>query len=168
MNTIYHSKLAFRSILVLVLLILLFNLVGCDGGGSQYTGTAVDVLVVLMKFNHQANCPTMEDCSPWTADDLAKIKPPRHNAQDYQAILDQGINSYYQKATYGQVYFNFIVLVNPNSPDGWWDAPHAIWEYVKQMANTKGDGVLLASRALGSEISNYQKIGRASCRERVS
>jgi len=159
MSTQKCSRLLVRFVPIL-LFILLINLLGlgCDGKGNSYSGTAVDVLVVMMKFNQQPNCPTMDDCSPWTADDLAKIKTPRHSAQDYQAILDQGINSYYQKATYGQVYFNFIVLVNPNSPDGWWDAPHALWEYVKQMANTKGDGVLLASRALGSDIDNYQNL----------
>ena len=85
------------------------------------------VLVVLLK--HQPpHCPGAGAC--WTAAQLADIKPPRHTAAQYETILNQAVNAYYLQATYGKTSFDFDVLVNPDSSDGWWDAPSSVQQYI--------------------------------------
>ncbi len=152
----------------IILIVLIVNLLGCNlpsagenaaATPQSYTGSGLDVIVVLMKHTLQPMCPTFQDCQPWwPIMMIQKLVPPRHTATEYEAILDARLNKYFQQVTYGQVHFNFHVLVNPDSSDGWWDAPHALWEFNKGTATYMGDAVLIASRAMGADLNNYSRL----------
>jgi M6 family metalloprotease-like protein len=143
-----------RVLSVFCLVIFMILLLGCEPK-VVYTGTQVDVVVVLFELTKQPACPTPDSCEPWwNPTELAKIGPPRHSASEYEPILNQLINDYYQKATYGQVYFSFHVLVNPNSNNGWWEAPGAVWEY-NQGRDIYMDGVQAAYDVLGDNLLNF-------------
>ena len=88
---------------VCLILVLVICFSGCNMPKS-YTGTPVKVLLVMVKWSHEPNCPTPEACLPFfSAQDVADIKPPRHNAKDYTTLLTTRINEYFQNASYGQV-----------------------------------------------------------------
>jgi M6 family metalloprotease-like protein len=143
-----------RVLSVFCLVMFMILLLGCEKK-VEYTGTHVDVVVILYKLTKQPFCPTAESCEPWWGPgDLANLGPPRHSASEYGSVLDQLINDYYQKATYGQVYFSFHVLVNPNSSDGWWEAPGAVWEY-NQGRDIYMDGVQTAYSVLGDNLLGF-------------
>jgi M6 family metalloprotease-like protein len=144
-----------RRFFILCSTLLLLPLLGCNLP-TGYTGTKYDVVVVLLTLTKEPKCPTPEDCEPWwTPDQLANIQTPRYKASVYESILNQKVNAYYQKATYGQVYFDFHVLVNPESEDGWFEAPGAVWEY-NQGRNLYEDGARVAYGAIGDELKNYR------------
>ncbi len=124
----------------------------------EWTGEAVPVLVVMMKFNKEPNCPTPEDCLPFSAQDLADIKKPRHFASDYVQLMDKEINTYYQNASFGQMYFDFDLLNNPNSTDGWWDAPYTLAEIAESSIGFKQIAMTLAYTELGDSLLNYDRV----------
>jgi M6 family metalloprotease-like protein len=143
-----------RFLLILCSILFLLPLLGCNPT-AQYSGTKYDVLVVLVKLSKEPKCPTPESCEPWwPPDQLANIQTPRYKASVYASILNQKVNAYYQKATYGQVYFDFHALVNPESEDGWFEAPGAVWEY-NQGRNLYEDGARVAYGAIGDGLKNY-------------
>jgi M6 family metalloprotease-like protein len=151
----FSSNKAFP--IVLVLLMLAITIIGCTPSG--YTGTPVKVLVVMVKLDKQPPCPTPADCEPNIGPAVqAKITNPRNNAADTMQLVEKAVNKYYQNATYGQMYFDFKLLENPNSTDGWWDAPHTIAEYNKAKATFQQDSVSIAYTVLGDEIDNYDRI----------
>jgi M6 family metalloprotease-like protein len=144
-----------RIFLTLCAVLFLLPLLGCNLP-TGYTGTKYDVVVVLLTLTKEPKCPTPESCEPWwPPDQLANIQTPRYKASVYESILNQKVNAYYQKAAYGQVYFDFHVLVNPESEDGWFEAPGAVWEY-NQGRNLYEDGARVAYGAIGDGLKNYR------------
>ena len=129
-----------------------------------------DVVVVFLR-HVPPYCPDVDNgtnpnaCSPWwEPENQALILPPRHTAKKYETILNQLVNDYYLKNSYDQIKFNFLVLVNPNRADGWWDAPHSIQDYnLGEDANNNPvslhqDGVTVAYQAIGDELFNYDRV----------
>ena len=149
------NKIKFVLFFWLILLVLI-SLSGCE---QSYTGTPVKVLVVMVKLDKQPACPHPADCEPNIGAALqAKILEPRHSATETMKLLEKEVNQYYQNASYGEMYFDFHLLVNPDSADGWWDAPHAIWQYNLHLATFQQDSVSIAYTVLGNEIDNYDRI----------
>jgi hypothetical protein len=130
------------------------GLAGCNVPKS-YTGTPVKVLVVMIKWNKEPNCPTPGICNP---KDLADIYTPRYNIKDYTTLLTTRINEYYQNASYGQVYFQFEPLVNPNSTDGWSDAYLTLEQAVKYQISWKQIAMDLAYTSLGDKLYDYDRV----------
>ena len=112
----------------------------------------------MMKFNKEPNCPTLEDCLPFSAQDVADIKEPRHFASDYVQLMDKEINEYYQNASFGQMYFDFDLLANPNSKDGWWDAPYTLAEIAESGVSFKQIAISIAYTELGDALLNYDRV----------
>lgn len=101
-------------------------------------------------------CPDPADCEPWwTPADLALILPPRHSASVYQFVLNSFVTSYYNRNSFNQVHLEFTSIVNPNSGDGWFDAPHKIYQYNLGEANLHRDGVDVAYGAIGNALNDY-------------
>ena len=151
----FHSKLILYAFLILV---LSASLSGC-GKIKGWTGEPVRVLVVMMKFNKEPNCPTLADCSAsFTAKDLLDIKTPRHSASEYVQLMNKEINTYYQNASFGKMYFVFDLLENPNSTDGWWDAPYTLAEITAQKISFKQIAISIAYTALGDILLDYDRV----------
>ncbi len=138
--------------------VLAAGLSGCDLT-PEWSGEAVPVLVVMMKFNKEPNCPTLADCAAWfTEQDIADIHEPRFSAYEYVEILDLAINGYYQKASFGQMYFDFELLENPDSKDGWWDSPYTLATITQYKIGLKQVAMNIAYTELHDDLNNYERI----------
>jgi len=141
-----------------LILILGMNLSGCNLS-KGYTGTPVKVLVVMMKWNKQPACPTPADCEPNMGVKVQEaVHEPRHTAPEYITLLDAAINKYYQNASYGQMYFDFELLANPDSPNGWWDSPYTLAEINKSEMSFKQVAINIAYTELGEDLNNYERV----------
>lgn len=83
------------------------------------------LLVVLVEHEHDG-CPT----------DSKIAQCPRYTADQWQVILQRDLNAWYAAETYGQTSFQVHVLVDPDTANGWWPAPHTQAEYVANVAQT--------------------------------
>ena len=63
--------------------------------------------------------------------------------------------SYYDRNSFNQVHIDFTSIVNPASEDGWFDAPHQIFQYNQGDADLHQDGVEVAYGAIGSALDDY-------------
>lgn len=146
------------SIWAVLTLFLLAGLTGCNMP-KGYTGTPVKVLLVMVKWSHEPNCPTPEACLPsFSAKDVADINTPRHYAKDYTTLLTTRINEYYQNVSYGQVYFQFDLLENPDSPDGWWDSYLSLADINKFQVGWKQLAMNIAYTELGDKLYDYERV----------
>ena len=158
------SKSGFRLtnliICIFFILVLVLGLSGCDEASTNiHTGTPVKVLVVMMEMTQQPNCPTLASCAPYfDADGIAAVKTPRHTASEYLALLDEGVNTYYHNATYGQMYFDFELLPGSTRADGWWDSPYQMQMINKLKVDFQQIAMTVAYSALGSNLSNYERV----------
>ena len=143
---------------ILLLTFLLSATTGCNPSG-KYTGTPVKVLIVFIQFTDIADdCPDPAECEVFFGvKNQALILEPRHSASEYRTLLDKGVNEYYQRATYGQVYFDFDVLESSRS-NGWWASPHTLTEYNHENPSVKQEGVNIAYTQLGDKVLEYERI----------
>jgi M6 family metalloprotease-like protein len=137
---------------------LLSATTGCTPSG-KYTGTPVKVLIVFIQFTDIADdCPDPAECAGFFGpQNQALMGEPRHNASEYRALLETRVNAYYQKATYGQVYFDFDVLESPRK-NGWWASPHTLAEYNHENPSVKQEAVNIAYTQLGDKVLEYERI----------
>ncbi len=63
------------------------------------------------------------------------VGPPVHTPQQWSSLLNNDAATYWAQTTYNQTIFNFFVLVDPNTADGWWPVPHGVNSYSR---NTNG------------------------------
>lgn len=121
-------------------------------------------LVIPMKFQEPwtkaFHCP---DPNKPCFQSFAAFGPPRHKASEYEKVLNSTVNEYYLEVTYGLTSFDFDVLINPSSPDGWWTFPHKLQEYLVGAQNFVGDpGVVrdaveqIATKAI--DLTPYDRI----------
>ena len=89
-------------------------------GGVQRT------LVIFAKYA-TPHCPIADGTCPAS---LGTIEAPRHTAKEWQALLTKWVNAYWQPASYGKTSFAIDVLVDADSPDGWFTAPASRQEYL--------------------------------------
>ncbi len=54
---------------------------------------------------------------------------PRYTAAQWQRILDSTLSTFYRTETYGETGWAVHVVVDPNTADGWWPAPHTQAQY---------------------------------------
>lgn len=81
------------------------------------------LLVVLVEHEHDG-CPT----------DSHLAQCPRYTAAQWQMILQRDLNAWYATETYGKTSFQVHVLVDPDTANGWWPAPHTQAEYAANNA----------------------------------
>ena len=134
---------------------------------TSTTTTTYKVLVVLLKWNSEPNClANVAPCTPnFSAKDISDIHEPRQTGQEYIQILSNRINTYYMKATYGQVQFDFQLLEPPasqaamgKSTPGWWNSRVPLSIIAKFNTSWKQLAVDYAYNALGDGINDYDRI----------
>ena len=96
------------------------------------------VLVIPVEYpttnpcpNSNTNCPGVDPTKGW----FSTVGAPRHSPAEWENLLNTVAKSYWQQTTYNQTDFQFTVLSNPNSADGWWSPPHSVQDYAR---NSKG------------------------------
>jgi hypothetical protein len=100
-------------------------------GGFPSHGTQ-NVLVLLVEFpaGEKKLCP--DAALPCSAPKgLLSVGPPRHSAAEWSKILNDVATSYWKQTTYDQTDFQFTVLADPETSDGWWPAPHTWQDYFR-------------------------------------
>ncbi|MHC1739953.1 MAG: hypothetical protein AB9897_02455 [Anaerolineaceae bacterium] len=158
------KQIPFRVIVYIFLMLTLATGVSsCDEATPEVayfnTGTPVKVLVVMVKWDKEPNCPTAESCSVFSPTDIANLHPHRHNtASEYLTILNNGVNTYYQRATYGQMFFDFELLPGSPNADGWWSSPYSLEQVSAGKMDFKQVAVDVAYSVLGGNLANYERI----------
>jgi len=143
--------------LAILFLLLMMSFQGCEF--SPPVEETIKVAVVF--FKHVLDpCPNPGDCSTdWTPETLKVVsKTPRHKADEWIKIFSEPINDYFYKATYGQVGFDFDAIKNPDSADGFFDAPHAIYEYDNGSGDMYQESVEKAYSVLGDGLAEYDRL----------
>ena len=66
---------------------------------------------------------------------LASVGPPRHTPEEWATLLNTVATSYWEQSTYNETKFEFTVLNDPETADGWWPAPHSMQDYYRSPSN---------------------------------
>ena len=88
------------------------------------------VLVILMNLGSTLAelCPYQTPCPVNPKSDAPYYQPPRHTSGEWQTLLNNYAQPYWQLASYGQTQPQFTVLDSLAS-NGWWKPPHAAADY---------------------------------------
>lgn len=148
-----------KSLSILLFIALILSAISACTPNGKYSGTPVTVLVVFIQFvDTSDDCPDPAECAGFFGPtNQALMNEPRHSASEYVDILNKGVNGYYQKATFGQVYFNFELLAS-SRVNGWWASAHTLAEYNHENPSVKQEAVNIAYTQLGDKIFNYERI----------
>lgn len=124
-------KRASRAALVaMIAAVLLPASVRADNPFSASPLGVQKVLVIPVEFPTTNPCPDPNASCPvdmnWFT---TAIGPPRHSPAEWEVLLNTVATGYWRNSTYNQTDFQFTVLANPNSRDGWWPAPHSLQDY---------------------------------------
>src|ERR1700722_7778228 len=88
------------------------------------------VLVLLMEFPLNDACANENE--PCNVDPIwyeQSVLPPRHSPEEWSALLNSVASRWWSQATYGQGNWEFTVLRDPFTQDGWWPAAHSFQDY---------------------------------------
>ena len=72
----------------------------------------------------------------WGLGNIQICGPTTNSPTEWENFLNTFVTSYWQQTTYNQTDFQFTVLSNPASPDGWWPAPHSLQDYFRNCDST--------------------------------
>jgi hypothetical protein len=78
--------------------------------------------------------------------------------------MNQTMTKYITEATYNHTHMVFTAITNPNSPDGWFDAPHTLEEYNEELPNNPRDADIfvdassLAYSVVGEDLTTYDMV----------
>ncbi len=144
---------------IFIFITLIISALNACTPNNKYSGTPVTVLVVFIQFvDFTDDCPDPAECAGFFGPtNQALMNEPRHSASEYVSILDKGVNGYYQKATFGQVYFDFQLLAS-SRPNGWWASAHTLAEYNHENPSVKQEAVNIAYTELGDKVFDYERI----------
>lgn len=126
----------------------------------------IKVLVVFLKLSAPF-CSTPEACLPdFGQDHVDAVHEPRHLASTYVSMLNNTMSSFINEATYGNATVTFETVLNPDSYDGWFDAPHSMEQYNNPNGDDPPDAealmgqdaYALAYAVAGSAIDNYDML----------
>ena len=122
--------------------------------------TTIKVLVVFLKLSAPF-CSSPEACLPdFGQNHMDSVHEPRHSASTYESMLNYTMSSFIKEATYNNANVIFDAVLNPDSSDGWFDAPHSLEQY----NNPNGDYPPAAEAFMGQDAYNlaYGVIGSAA------
>ena len=141
-----------------------FFILCCTGYTTIPLSNSVNKRVAVVFLKHSPPfCPTEASCLPsFSQEILDSIHSPRHTATEYENMLNSRISSYFNEVTYNKVSLTFEAILNPDSADGWFDAPHQLYEYNNpdpepnpNTASYYQDALSLVYPLIGSAIENY-------------
>lgn len=119
------------------------------------------VMVVFLKLSPPF-CSNEQNCTPNFPPVLRnEIRTPRHSAAGYENMLNFTITNYIMEATYSNSHLEFDAIANPNSADGWFDAPHSLEAYNEPEGDEDADAYMgedafnLAYATIGNAVQNY-------------
>jgi M6 family metalloprotease-like protein len=125
---------------------------------------AVNRKVAVIYLKHTAPfCFTQQDLAPacepkFPPDVVATVQSPRHTASEYTTKFNASVRDYFYRVSFNQVNLSFYTISNPDSADGWFDAPHKLWHYNQEAtsgASIHQDGVDLAYSIIGDALADY-------------
>ena len=128
--------------------------------------TAIKVLVVFLKLSAPF-CSTPEACLPdFGQNHIDSVHNPRHTGSVYVSMLNNTMSNYIKEATFNNANVTFEAVLNPDSSDGWFDAPHSMEQYNNPngpeppdaQAFMGQDAYNLASSVAGSAVDNYDML----------
>ncbi len=145
-----------RSLPKTFLCMLLMVLFGSGFIDNQPEGQKNERVAVVFLKHSSPICLIQSDCLPDFPQPVQDaILTPRHTATQYENILNFRISAFYDEVTYNKVHLTFDAIVNPDSADGWFDAPHSLYEYNQKTANIFVDALDQAYPIVGSDLQNY-------------
>jgi M6 family metalloprotease-like protein len=151
---------AFRAAITCALLVSVFDAPAvADPPPDGASGLGKKVLVIPI-MHQDPPCPMDPDPTgpcQWVAAGFPAT--PRHSAAAYETILNTQVNDYYLKATHGHTSFQFEV-VDSQSGNGWFIAPHNINEYITSGSNTVGVSLGQDAMALADQQYNLSEWSR--------
>ena len=87
---------------------------------------------------------------------IPSVLEPRTSPEHYVNLLNYTMTDFIRKATYGVSKLTFEAILNPDRPDGWFEAPHTMEEYlITETANVVDDAANLAYSVIGADVQNY-------------
>lgn len=87
---------------------------------------------------------------------IPAVLEPRASPEHYINLLNYTMTDYIRKATYGVSRLTFEAILNPDRPDGWFEAPHTMEEYlITETANVVDDAANLAYSVIGADVADY-------------
>jgi hypothetical protein len=95
------------------------------------------VLVIPVEFPVGNPCPNANENCPkgLTTWYPQQVGPPRHTPAEWANLLNSIAGKWWQQTSYDQSKFEFTVLSDPQTADGWWPAPHSIQDYARNNGN---------------------------------
>jgi hypothetical protein len=124
-----HRRDSIAAILGLISVLWLSSVFADPPFSSSPLGTQ-KVLVLPMEFAAGVACPNPnEACTVNQGWYSLNVGPPRNSPEQWQSLLNAVAGRWWQQATYGQSQYEFTVLRDPQTEDGWWPTPHTFQEY---------------------------------------
>jgi hypothetical protein len=123
-----------------------------------------DVMVVCLKLSPPF-CSSVESCTPSFPQALQDtILTPRRSPSSYEISLNYTMSNFIREATYSQSNVTFKAIENPDSTDGWFDAPHMLEDYNNPNGKLPPepkefmgqDALALAQSVIGDEVQQYE------------
>jgi hypothetical protein len=154
------TRLTPRIVIFISLLLML------SAGFTPYNPTVpIEKKVAVVFIRHADDCSSDAACDPGFSPGLrATLDTPRWSATIYTYLMNQTMTKYITEATYNHTHMVFTAISNPNSADGWFDAPHTLEEYNEELPDNPRDADLfddassLAYGVIGEDIAMYDML----------
>ena len=120
-----NFRLSSRFVIIISLLILLTT------GFTPYNSTVpIEKKVAVIFIRHSPDCSSDDACRPNYPPELrATIGVPRWSPTSYAYAMNQTMTKFITEATFSHTHIVFTAISNPNSSNGWFDAPHMLEDY---------------------------------------
>jgi len=154
------ARITPRIVIFISLLLML------SAGFTPYNPTVpVEKKVAVVFIRHSDDCSSDAACDPGFSPGLrATLGAPRYTPTAYTYVMNQTMTKYITEATYNHTHMVFTAITNPNSADGWFDAPHTLEEYNEELPDNPRDADIfvdassLAYSVIGEDLTTYDMV----------
>lgn len=131
---------------------------GLDQGIPGATVENHRVMVVFLKLSAPF-CTTLENCLPDFPQALQdEIQWPRHPGSTYITMFNNTLTAFLREATFYNENFTFEAVLNPGSPNGWFDAPHPLEDYNKSLNASMGLDAYNLAASVNSDLAQNHDV----------
>lgn len=156
MNTLLTPRIVIFMSLILLL----------SAGFTPYNPTVpIEKKVAVIFIKYTDDCSSDAACLPFFSPPLrATLGTPRFSASTYTYLMNLTMTQYITEATYNHTHMVFTAITNPDSADGWFDAPNDLEDYNDNppddpaTADIFNDALSLAHDVAGDDITSYDMI----------